>query len=70
MKATVYAIMSVDEGYFSRTDGLPDPMNARVTPQGCLILFVPLIRLQERGVKPGTKLKITIETVTNRKKKT
>lgn len=82
MKITTRAIMTVydlqDNGKIRwmghRTDGLPDPECANVISdqqQGLDVFKELLEELQARGVKPGTKLKITVETVKhNHPKKT
>ena len=68
MKAVEKATMSVYEGYRHRKFGETDPEHAsmvRKSPPyyGGAIAEDLLERLQKRGVKPGRKLRITIETI-------
>lgn len=69
MKALAKATMSVYEVTRHRTFGKTDPEHAsmvRDSPPpyyGGSIAEDLLERLQKRGVKPGRKLRITIETI-------
>ena len=68
MKAVARATMSVYEVSRHRTFGKTDPENAsmvRNSPPyyGGGIAEDLLERLQRRGVKPGRRLRITIETI-------
>ena len=62
MKVIKKATMSVYEGHENRTKGLPHPERASIYES--LTLFSEmLVELQSKGVRPGTKLKVTIETL-------
>lgn len=57
-KVCTIATMSVlDRGHLH---GLPDPENANIV-EGIRVFEAILTKLQQKGVVPGTKIKITIE---------
>lgn len=62
VKVSATAIMTVCENCSNRIDGDPDPNNASIW--GGTTLFTDLLGgLQVKGVRPGDKIKITIEKV-------
>ena len=65
-KISVKAVMSVYDGGKHRTGGNVNAEGASIVSdgeQGLTIINRMLTELQNRGVKPGTNLRITIETV-------
>jgi len=58
-KVCTIATMSVLDGGH-RMRGLPDPENANIL-EGISVFEALLTRLQQKGVVPGTKIKIIIE---------
>lgn len=66
MKVVARAIMSVYDGNGHRTFGDTDPFCANIVNNndaGLVIVSRILERLQRNGVKPGKKLRITVETL-------
>ena len=62
VKVCANATMSVYEVSRHRVDGLPNPEFANI--QENLTFFINLLtQMQADGVKPGTKLRVTIETI-------
>lgn len=66
MKITTRAVMSVYDFSTHRTSGNTDFCRASIVTKndaGVVIFDRMLEQLQRRGVKPGTKLRITVETL-------